>query len=241
MNRHWLTPDWPVPDNIKAASTLRTGGSSTGCFSSLNLGLHVGDDAGSVAENRDRLKHGLKLPSDPFWLNQVHGSVVIDAASAIPGRSADASYSSMPGVVCSVMTADCLPVLFYNHKTGLIAVAHGGWRGLLNGVIEATLAVTGPDCIAWLGPAIGPQAFDVGAEVREAFVQKDVRLQQAFERLGTTKYRADIFAIGRCILQRQGVNQIYGGDCCTYSDPDRFFSYRRDGNTGRMATLIWRD
>ena len=241
MTRHWLIPDWPVPGNIKAVSTLRSGGCSKGCFGSLNLGLHVGDDAGSVAENRDRLKIWLKLPSDPLWLNQVHGTGIIDAARAMSRQSADASYSFKPGVVCSIMTADCLPILFYNRKTQLVAVAHGGWRGLLNGVIEATLAVAGADCTAWLGPAIGPGAFDVGAEVREAFVQKDVRLQYVFTRLDTTLYRADIFAIARFILQSQGLNRIYGGEYCTYSDPDRFFSYRRDGNTGRMATLIWRE
>ncbi len=241
MNQHWISPNWPVPGNIKAKTTLRTGGVSSACYQSFNLAEHVGDKPETVARNRARLKARLGLPSEPVWLNQVHGTYGIDAANPVADEPADASYTFEPNIVCAVMTADCLPILLYNPNTGLVASLHGGWRGLLNGVIEATLSVTGVECLAWLGPAIGPSAFQVGVEVCEAFVEKDRGFEQAFTYQSNYNYLADIFQIARIILIKQGVTQIFGGDYCTYSDPSRFFSHRRDGVTGRMATIIWRE
>lgn len=241
MNRHWISPSWPVPGNIKAKATLRTGGVSTGCYQSLNLGGHVGDKPEAVASNRARLKARLGLPSEPVWLKQVHGIHGVDAANPVADESADASYTFEPNVVCAVLTADCLPILLYNPKTDLVASVHGGWRGLLNGVVEATLSVTGVECLAWLGPAIGPSAFQVGAEVCDAFVKKNRSFEQAFKPQSNGKYQADIFEIARIIFVEQGVEQVFGGDYCTYSDSVRFFSHRRDGITGRMATMIWRE
>ncbi len=240
MTQHWITADWPAPDSIKTVSTLRSGGSSSGCYQSLNLAIHVGDDTGAVTENRKRLQTWLNLPAEPVWLNQVHGMDVVDAARACPGQTADASYSLETGVVCAVMTADCLPILLYNPKTKFIAAVHGGWRGLLNGIIPAALAVAGSDSMAWLGPAIGPDVFEVGSDVKDAFVQKFPALQTAFKPCSEGKYLTDIFAIARWLLDKHGLNRVYGGGSCTYSQASRFFSYRRDGNTGRMATLIWR-
>lgn len=241
MNQYWITADWPVPVSIKTASTFRKGGCSAGCYQSLNLAQHVGDDKSAVAKNRERLKAWLDLPAEPVWLNQVHGTDVVDAACAYPGQTADASYSLETGVVCAIMTADCLPILLYNPKTQAIAAVHGGWRGLLNGIIPATLAIVGSDSMAWLGPAIGPDAFEVGSDVRNAFVQKFPGIQAAFKPRSADKFLADIFAIARWLLKKNGLNWVYGGGCCTYSNASLFFSYRRDGNVGRMATLIWRE
>jgi len=241
MCEEYISPDWPVPSNIKAKTTLRTGGVSIGCYQSMNLGEHVGDKPEVVARNRARLKACLGLPSEPVWLNQVHGIHAVDAAKSVADEPADASYTFEANVVCTVMTADCLPILLYNPKTALVASLHGGWRGLLNGVVEATLSVTGAECLAWLGPAIGPTAFEVGAEVCDAFVKKDRSFEQAFTSQSNHKYLADIFEIARTIFINQGVTQVFGGDYCTYSDPSRFFSHRRDGVTGRMATMIWRE
>ena len=241
MCEEYISPNWPVPGNIKAKTTLRSGGVSTGCYQSLNLGEHVGDKPEAVASNRARLKARLGLPSEPVWLNQVHGTHAVDAAKSVANEPADASYTFEANIVCTVMTADCLPILLYNPETELVASLHGGWRGLLNGVVEATLSVTGAECLAWLGPAIGPNAFQVGAEVCDAFVEKDRCFEQAFTSQSNHKYLADIFEIARIIFLKQGVTQIFGGDYCTYSDPSRFFSHRRDGVTGRMVTMIWRE
>jgi YfiH family protein len=330
----WLQPDWPAPARVRAASTSRLGGLSQGPYASLNLATHVGDDPQSVADNRALLQQALSLPSQPLWLEQVHGCEV--ACLEMPPREflpiqADASYSNHPGAVCAVMTADCLPLLLCDRNGSEVAAVHAGWRGLCDGVIEAAVArFSAPpeELLAWLGPAIGPQAFEVGAEVREAFVRRDAAAAEAFvsaglenaasrinlttmgraeppqkmtvcsplivfpppnplpggggasERFATftvtaqaakplaslvrgigergavptqaiysspeprvpspvNKYFADIFLLARQRLQTLGIDQISGGGLCTYSDPEHFFSYRRDGVCGRMATLIW--
>lgn len=222
--------------------TTRAGGVSTAAYSSLNLGAHVGDDPGSVTRNRALLRNA--LPAEPCWLDQVHGRAVVCAdggGANLP--QADAAYSREPGVVCAVMTADCLPVLFCDESGTAVAAAHAGWRGLAAGVLEATVESmqTPPGKIlAWLGAAIGPGAFEVGGEVRETFVRDLPAAATAF-RPGNPpgKWQADIYQLARLRLARIGVTQVYGGGLCTYTDSRRFYSYRRDGTTGRMAALIW--
>ncbi len=256
----WLRPAWPAPASVRALSTTRAGGVSRGVYGlaggepgGLNLGTHVGDDPMHVAENRARL--AAQLPAMPLWLDQVHGCAVATAdhlagREVVPPR-ADASMAVVPGQVCAVMTADCLPVLLCNAQGSAVGAAHAGWRGLCNGVIEATLARMQAACgkpssrwLAWLGPAIGPDAFEVGAEVREAFLAQarageHAAVEAAFRPGAEGKYMADIYALARTRLARAGCTDVYGGDACTVSDPKRFYSYRRDGATGRMASLIW--
>jgi len=235
--------DWHLPAGVRAASTTRAGGVSRGNWASLNLALHVGDDPADVSENRRRLAEALRLPSPPAWLNQVHGTVVPVLHGGESGLEADAAFSCTPGVVCVVMTADCLPVLFVDIDGGAVAAAHAGWRGLAAGVLEETLArFEDPARVAvWLGPAIGPGAFQVGDEVRQAFMASDPAAAAAFEADVGGRWRADIYRLARQRLAAAGVTRISGGGSCTYSQRDRFFSYRRDGITGRMASLIWID
>ena len=235
----YLVPDWPATPGVRALQTLRTGGCSPAPWASFNLGDHVGDDPAHVAANRAELRQA--LPAEPLWLSQVHGTTVVDAALAPQGTSADASFSRQPGPVCAVMTADCLPVLFCDRAGSVVAAAHAGWRGLLDGVLENTIAalqVAPGDLLAWLGPAIGPECFEVGGEVREAFVARDAAAAGCFRPHGD-KWLADIYALARQRLLQAGVTAISGGGVCTVSDAERYFSYRRDGVTGRMATLIW--
>jgi YfiH family protein len=238
----FILPGWPLPAGVKACSTTRGGGISLPPYDSLNLGTHVGDAASAVKRNRDRLAAGVSLPQMPLWLEQVHGTRVVRLDGQTPtDLCADAVYSNVPGQVCAVMTADCLPVLFCSHAGDEIAAAHAGWRGLCNGVLEQTLAAftAEPGHIsAWLGPAIGPQQFEVGPEVRSAFIAVDSVAAAAFTPHGD-KFLADIYLLARQRLQRAGVELIYGGDRCTVSEISHFFSYRRDGITGRMASLIW--
>lgn len=240
--------DWPAPGNVRTLLTTRLGGVSRGAYSSMNLGQHVGDDPLAVAANRQQLTDMLAACSagSPVWLNQVHGTRVVNAAALVGNRApeADASFARAAGVVCAVMTADCLPVLFCDASGTVVAAAHAGWRGLLAGVLEeavAAMGVPGEDVIAYLGPAIGPQAFEVGDEVRSAFVEVDEHAAQAFKTSVAGKWLADIYWLARQRLQRKGVTSVYGGMQCTYDEADRFFSYRRDGQTGRMASLIWLD
>lgn len=243
----WLEPDWPAPPGIRAASTLRPGGVSLGCYASLNLGAHVGDDPLHVTENRRRLSEALGLPGEPCWLQQVHGHTVIRSGAdwtAHPAPpAADAAHTSEKAVVCGVMTADCLPVLLCSADGASVAAVHAGWRGLASGIIEAT--VSAMDCkpgLAWLGPALGQQAFEVGDEVRNVFLQQDARHADCFKPGSSEgKWLADLYGLARRILHGMGVTAVYGGEYCTASEPDRFFSYRRDHTTGRMATLIWRE
>jgi hypothetical protein len=237
-----IIPDWPAPANVKALQTTRGGGFSQSPYDSLNFGDHVGDDPLAVAKNRQNLR----LPSEPVWLEQVHGTHVVVAERAECRPKADATVSFHPGAVCAAMTADCLPVLLCDQSGTAVAAVHAGWRGLADGVIEATVAAmqVKPDrLMAWLGPAIGPQAFEVGDEVRDAFMAHDAVASNAFTRVTTSsatdKYLADIYQLARQRLNKLGIVDIYGGGLCTYTDSERFFSYRRDNKTGRMATLIW--
>lgn len=235
----WLTPDWPAPVWVKACITTRSGGISSAPFDSFNLGEHVEDDPVAVTKNRQRLVS--QLGCKPAWLRQVHGVAVVPAE---PGEvlEADASWTATPGVACTVMTADCLPVLFCDRAGSRVAAAHAGWRGLAGGVLEATLdalAVAPEDVLAWLGPAIGPHAFEVGAEVREAFMATHPQAAEAFvASVNPDRYMADLYQLARIRLAARGVTAVYGGGFCTYSDP-RFYSYRRAAQTGRFASLIW--
>jgi YfiH family protein len=236
----WIVPDWPAAGRVKALITTRRGGVSSGAYASLNLGDAVGDDAANVAENRRRLE--TCLPSAPKWLRQVHGKRVVGASEIVPPTEADASFTSDANVVCAIMAADCLPVLLCDRAGSVVAAAHAGWRGLSDGVIENTvraMGLPGAELMAYLGPAIGPTAFEVGADVHTAFVTHDPRAQSAFRKHGEEKWLADLYCLARQRLQHAGVTTVYGGNHCTYTDPARFFSYRRDGASGRMAALIW--
>lgn len=235
----WLTPDWPAPARVRACVTTRSGGVSQAPFDSLNLGAHVDDDPRAVEENRRRLTE--RLECRPSWLDQVHGVTVVEADPSRVLR-ADASWSAMPGVACTIMTADCLPALFCDRSGTRVAAAHAGWRGLAAGVLEATLDSLDTPCaevLVWLGPAIGPQRFEVGPEVREAFVTQLPAAEQAFvPSANAGRFMADIYQLARLRLAACGVTAVYGGGYCTVSDP-RFFSYRRSPRTGRFASLIW--
>ena len=239
----WFVPDWPVPARVRCLVTTRNGGASQGAYSSLNLGYHVGDDAQVVADNRATLCGDAGI--QPVWLNQVHGTQVIDSARVSvtdQPPEADGAFSRQAGIACVVMTADCLPVLFCDDAGTVVAVAHAGWRGLLAGVLEQTIEamdVPGKNLMAYLGPAIGPQAFEVGDEVRTAFVVKGEHASSAFRQSVPGKWLADIYLLARQRLAGHGVERIYGGTFCTVNEADRFFSYRRDGQTGRMASMIW--
>ena len=240
LSEHFIVPNWPAPDNVRAFQTTRQGGLSAAPYASLNLGTHVGDQPLIVARNRMLLAP--MLPSEPVWLNQVHGVAVADAGNAGCLPEADACFSTHPGAVCVVMTADCLPVLLCDDKGTVVGAAHAGWRGLCDGVIEATvqaMQVPASTLMAWLGPAIGPEKFEVGDEVRAAFLAQHAQAAAAFVAGIEGKWMADIYQLARLRLQSLGIARIYGGDLCTYSDEQRFFSYRRDGVTGRMGTFIW--
>ncbi len=235
-----IKPDWPAPANVLAFSTTRGGGFSAGPWSSLNLGDSCGDDPASVEKNRQLLRS--LLPSEPRWLRQAHGVRVHDLDCNLEQpNQADACTSAVAGQVCTVLTADCLPVLFCNRTGTKIAVAHAGWRGLASGVLEATVAALGcrpEDLLVWFGPAIGPDAFEVGQEVFDTFVQTDVGNTIAFRAHGD-HWLADLYELARLALSRVGVKQVSGGQHCTFTEQEQFFSYRRDGQTGRMATVIW--
>ncbi|QPE18495.1 polyphenol oxidase [Providencia rettgeri] len=237
-----IFPDWPQPNNIESCSTTRAGGVSLPPFDSLNLGDHVGDIPNAVSENRQRLEKLAQLPQQPVWLEQVHGTDVLNlVGKKVHNRQADAVYSNQVGQVCAIMTADCLPVLFTNQAGTEVAAAHAGWRGLCHGVLENTInqfISPANEIIAWLGPAIGAEKFEVGKEVKEAFVNQSSDLASAFIPYND-KYLADIYLLARKKLQAAGVTKVYGGDFCTVTDKNRFFSYRREGKTGRMASLIW--
>lgn len=237
----WIDPGWSAPVNIYAATTLRDGGVSAEPFTSFNLGDHVGDEAAAVVANRARLQAVLALPSAPVWLSQVHGIDCVDAAQTVPGYEADACFTRHSGVVCAVLTADCLPLLLCATDGAVVAAIHAGWRGLAAGVIESTLAAMAHDgeLLAWLGPAIGPQRFEVGEEVREVFVARDPAAGMAFAPAEGGRWLADLYALARQDLEKHGVKTIFGGQWCTVGEPESFYSYRRDGVTGRMATLIW--
>lgn len=235
-------PAWPAPSRVRAVQTRRGGGVSLPPWDSLNLGTHVGDDACRVGANRALLRR--LLPGEPRWLQQVHGTTVVEAASAAVDCAADAAWTRQPGVVCAVMTADCLPVLFCDRAGTVVAAAHAGWRGLQAGVLEATLAalaVPAAEVLCWFGPAIGPTAFEVGDEVRAALVGDDAGAAACFVAGAPGKWLADLPGLARRRLRAAGVRWIGGSGRCTVGAPQHYFSYRRDGVTGRMATLIWLD
>ena len=237
-----LCPDWPAPGNVHAWSTFRAGGVSEAPYDQLNLADHVGDDKHAVSRNRQLLKQSLALPAEPCWLEQVHGIDVIEASTAMENNVADGSFTSKPGCVCVVMTADCLPVLLCDKQGTVIAAVHAGWRGLLQGVIPAAvekLQVPNDQILAWLGPAIGPQSFEVGREVKEAFLDADLNNGGAFLPSTTGHFVANLYQLAELQLKRLGINEVYGQKWCTYQDKAHYFSYRRDGVTGRMASLIW--
>ncbi len=242
---HYLLPDWPVMTSIHAATTLRTGGVSAVPFASLNLAFHVGDNPSHVAQNRTMIKNALELPAEPCWLQQTHSNAVIEAPTSVPGSQADASYTQQANVVCVVMTADCLPLLIRAEDGSCIAAIHAGWRGLHAGIISNTLlAMPKKKYQVWLGPALGAQCFEVGADVYGAFTAKSSTNQQAFKAQAQAngKWLADIYLLARLELAQLGIAEadIYGGGLCTMTDAGRFYSYRREAQTGRMATLIWR-
>ncbi|SIO16546.1 peptidoglycan editing factor PgeF [Salinivibrio sp. ES.052] len=236
----YLQPDWPAPDNIQALTTTRTGGVSQGAFAGWNLGMHVGDEPNAVQQNRVTLARQVR--GDITWLEQVHGTQVVRLPHYGPNLEADAAFTDVTGHVCTVMTADCLPVLYCSHDGRQVAAAHAGWRGLLHGVLETTLSMFADpsQCLVWLGPAIGPQAFEVGEDVYLAFTSLSPEAKAAFMPKGDHKYLADLYVLATQRLRRAGVTAIYGGEFCTYQQADQFYSYRRDGQTGRMATCIWR-
>lgn len=242
MSLEVIHADWPAPARVHACATTRLGGVSTGPYASLNLAGHVGDEPAAVAANRRLLREALRLPAEPLWLEQVHGTAVVDATQAAAECRADASIAVQPGVVCVVMTADCLPLLLCDKAGSRVAAVHAGWRGLESGVIEATvkrLGVAPGELLVWLGPAIGPEAFEVGDEVRAAFVAHDLAAAAAFKPSPAGRWLADLYTLAHQRLAGCGVQAVYGGGLCTYSDAARFYSYRRDGATGRMASLIW--
>lgn len=237
----WIRPDWPAPAQVRAFATTRLGGVSEPPYASFNLGDHVGDNPDHVARNRRRLRELLQLPAEPCWLNQVHGRDVVEAGNGAAFQ-ADGAWTAARGTVCAVLTADCLPVLLCDRQGRRVAALHAGWRGLAAGVLEAgveALGCRGGEVMAWLGPAIGPQAFEVGEEVRTVMVDHDTRAAAAFTANRSGHWLADLYALARQRLEASGVEAVYGGDRCTHSERDHFFSYRREGVTGRSASLIW--
>lgn len=260
-----LTPDWPAPARVRAASTERAGGTSEGPYTSRNLGTHVGDEAATVAANRRALAERLGLATEPQWLEQIHGSIVLDLdalqgspvgapprspghATPTPGLrrppAADGAVTSQRGRPCVVMTADCLPVLFCDTSGTRVGAVHAGWRGLAAGIVPAAVARMGIDpqaLLVWLGPAIGQAAYEVGGEVRQALIAADPSAETCFEPNEAGRWQADLYGLARRGLQAAGVQAIYGGGFCTYTESERFFSHRREAPCGRMATLIWLD
>jgi hypothetical protein len=241
-NSALIIPDWPAPANVRAVCSSRRGGCSEGAYASLNLGAHVADAPPKVAENRRRYQQIALMPAPPVWLNQVHGTDVIClTATTANGCNADAAVSAKRGVVATVMTADCLPLLLCDAGGTQVAAIHAGWRGLCNGVIENTLAhfAVPQQVLAYLGPAISQTAFEVGPEVCAAFIAQAPEAAQAFIAGNDGKWLADLYLLARQRLAQCGVQQIYGGNYCTYQQAELFFSYRRDGQTGRMASSVW--
>lgn len=251
MIQSYIKPNWPAPAHIHAYTSIRClQGFSQGPYSDFNLAHHVGDDPFSVAKNRAKLREDLRFAQDPLWLDQVHGHTIVCLTETtnsfeVPPR-ADAIYTQRSNAVCAILTADCLPILITNREGTEIAAVHAGWRGLLDTIIEETLThlcASHADIFIWLGPGISQTAFEVGSDVKTAFLKKNPAFETAFvlHQTKANKWFADLYHIARIILQEQKINSanIFGGNFCTYTDP-RFYSYRRDSVTGRMATLIWR-
>lgn len=244
QTHNYLIPDWPAPDNIRAFTSQRNGGYSQPPFDSFNLAPHVGDDPTTLSKNITKLIDELTLPHEPIWLNQVHGTTVINIAQHTLGTrpEADACITQQPQTICSVLTADCLPILLCNQSGSEVAAIHAGWRGLLAGVIDATLEqMNSPmtDVLAWLGPAIGPGGFVVNDQIKVDFTQANPDNRSAFIQTNENEWHGNLYEMAKITLQRYGVTQIYGGEHCTFTETERFFSYRRHNTTGRMASLIW--
>jgi YfiH family protein len=243
MQTLFLKPNWPAPSYVKACTTLRTGGVSQPPFDQFNLAEHVGDNPEHVKANRELLKKNLNLPNEPVWINQTHSSIIVEALPKSAETVADASFSSSKNQICVILTADCLPILICHRSGSHVAAVHAGWRGLANGIIENTLdtlRLPNDELLVWLGPAISPANYEVGEEVRTQFVIHNPEATYAFLPSPNKRWLANLYALARIRLLKLGVTSIYGGDYCTYADPTRFYSYRRDGNkTGRMASLIW--
>ncbi|KAF3981852.1 MAG: peptidoglycan editing factor PgeF [Methylococcales symbiont of Hymedesmia sp. n. MRB-2018] len=240
--KSWIEANWLAPQNIRAITTLRSGGVSQGGFDSFNLADHVNDKIKHVQHNRQILADSLELPAKPYWLQQVHGNKVVKVDYSNHYQQADASFTDQKGWVCAILTADCLPVLLVSQDGTMIAAVHAGWRGLLSGIISHTVkALAKQNIIAWLGPAIGKECFEVGDEVKDQFVMKSAIYNVAFKQKDRQHYLLDIYQLAKLELATLGITEIYGSNFCTVTEDQRFYSYRRDGETGRMATLIWRD
>jgi YfiH family protein len=250
VNQPWLVPDWPAPARVRALSTFRWGGHSTGRYASLNLGDHVGDHSAAVAANRQSLVRAAGLAAEPLWLRQTHGTTAanLDELDApvlhTPLPAADAAYTRRPGPICAILTADCVPILLAADAGDLVVAIHAGWRGLAGGIVAATLRHVGAEpqgLMAWIGPCIGPQHYEVGAEVHAALCGPSAAAAAAFRVNARGRYLADLPLLVRQQLSAAGLTRIYGGTECTHGNPQRYFSHRRDGDTGRQATLIWLD
>lgn len=246
----FIQPDWPAPVNVRALTTTRQGGVSHGAYASLNLSTRVGDNPQCVAENIDNLMTELQLPTLPLWLTQIHGTTVVNAEQSLPFVEADASYTQKANTVCTILTADCLPLLICDRAGTTVTAIHAGWRGLANGIIEATLghltqtlALSTADLLVWLGPAIGPTVYEVDEPVYMAFTQQDRAAESAFTPTQEGHWLANLYLLARQRLAKLGITQIYGGNYCTFTEQDKFYSFRRAAlhqePTGRMASLIW--
>ena len=243
MTISWIDAQWPAPPNVHAGTTLRHGGVSDGIYASLNLGAHVADDAASVVENRRRFAEACGLPAEPVWLQQTHSVNVAVGAAPLPDPGTDAFISRKTHTVGVVLTADCLPVVFAAADGSEVAIAHAGWRGLCDGILEATLrgmATAPAGLLVWLGPAISQPAFEVGAEVRQQFVDHQSAAAEHFTQNERGRYQADLYGLAKQRLARAGLTAVFGGDRCTWSETADFFSYRRDSQCGRMATFVYR-
>lgn len=237
-NARFVVPDWPAPSRVRAFVTTRAGGCSQAPWDSLNLATHVGDSLEDVRENRRRLRAAAALPAEPVWLQQIHGTTLVEAKPG-PLMEADASYTHSAGVVCAILTADCLPILLCDRAARIVAAVHAGWRGLANGIIARCLTELGPqDWMAWIGPGIGRSAYVVGREVVEAFTAHEPALAAFFPPAGD-RHTADLYGVAEYQLRAAGVGHVSGYRGCTVNETDSFFSYRRDGSTGRFASLIW--
>ncbi|MEX3072286.1 peptidoglycan editing factor PgeF [Vibrio alginolyticus] len=236
-----IIPNWPAPKNVKAFASTRIGGFSTGSYQGLNLGAHVGDDSSVIEQNRNWLVQQANMPNAPVWLNQTHSTVVAQVSEpASKVLDADGVFTSSANVICSAMTADCLPVLLTNTQGTQVAAVHAGWRGLANGIVENALEMFSGEVMAWLGPAIGSEAFEVGEDVLQAFTDFDPQAEQAFvPRDIKGKWFADMSKLATQRLNKAGVNLVFDSGLCTYQNQQDFYSYRRDGVTGRQATFIW--
>ncbi len=238
-----ITPDWPAPPTVRAVFTTRSGGVSAPPYDSLNLGAGIGDSSQAVTENRRRLHEALQLPAEPVWLEQVHGTRVVNLDQDEGNLRADAVVARSEGAVCAIRVADCMPVLFASRDGAVIGAAHAGWRGLSGGVLESTVAAMGvapSTLMAWMGPAISARCFEVGEDVWNAFVNRDPSAATAFVPNPRGRWQCDLYALARDRLARLGIEQVFGGGWCTFTQQDRFFSFRRDGPCGRMAALVWK-